>query len=120
MRARTNRDIELTEHDGTQFIWVGDLAKIYSGILQTQLHRRVFHGLASDFVSWERIAEQAIEMCNSRSKIMLQDKGWSDSPCLYDVSGIQKQFHLSFSPHVHITDHLRYLMGLPIPEEYDE
>ena len=107
--ACSHKDIEIIKHDGTQFTWAGDLAKIYSALLQTNIHREVFFGLAQEFTSWEYIAEEAIKITNSRSKIVCKDLGWSSSPLLFDVNKIKEIFNLSFSPHPHITNHISYL-----------
>jgi len=110
LNAKEDIDIELIQYDGTQFIWAGDLAKIYLKVLDCDKTRMIFHGLSQEFVSWERIAQETIEMANSKSKIILKDKGWGKTPSLFDVNAIKNEFGLSFYAHKHITEHIQYLI----------
>jgi len=107
--AMKNEEIKVTKNDGTQFIWAGDLAKIYTAILQGNVNRQIYFGLANNFTTWETIAKEAIKMNNSKSKIILEDKGYSDKPNLFDLSKIQRDFGLASDSTNVITDHLRYL-----------
>jgi UDP-glucose 4-epimerase len=108
--AIKNEEIKLTKNDGTQFIWAGDLAKIYTAILRSNPNREIYFGLSKNFTSWEAIARQAIELTGSKSKIVLEDKGYSDRPHLFDLSKIQRDFGLAFDSTQTITEHLRYLL----------
>lgn len=110
--AKTGKDIELITNDGTQFIWAGDLAKIYSAVLQSNYNLHTYFGLSNCFTSWESIAIEAIKICNSQSKIILTNLGWSDKPIMFDVSDIERDFGYSFSPYPHINHHLEYLTNL--------
>jgi UDP-glucose 4-epimerase len=109
--ALKNEEIKLTKHDGTQFIWAGDLAKIYTAVLHSSVNRQVYFGLSQNFTSWEAIAKQAIAMTGSKSRVVLEDKGYSDSPNLFDLSKIQREFDLAFDSTQTITEHLRYLIS---------
>jgi len=106
--AKKNEPITVTQHDGTQFIWAGDLAKLYSAVLNSNLNRRIFFGLSSEFVTWEKVAQKTIEMTNSKSKIVVEDKGWDAKPMLFDMSLIKKEFGLDFVASPEITKHLEY------------
>ncbi len=119
MKARTNQDLNFTLHDGTQFIWVGDLVKLYLKVIKKPFDRHIFHALSTNFQTWERIAEQAIEICRSHSKIRTHDMGWGENPHMFDVQAIKHYYDLHFSSYTHISEHLKYLKSLPIPEEYE-
>jgi len=106
--AKKNEPITVTQHDGTQFIWAGDLAKLYSAVLNSNLNRRIFFGLSSEFVTWEKVAHKAIEMTNSKSKIVVEDKSWNAKPMLFDMSLIKKEFGLDFVASPEIAKHLEY------------
>ncbi len=56
--ARRGDPIPVTKHDGTQFIDAADLAKLYGAVLESALNRRVFFGLSTEFVTWERVAQK--------------------------------------------------------------
>ncbi len=107
--AKKNEPITVTKHDGTQFIWAGDLAKLYSAVLNSGLNRRIFFGLSSEFVTWEKVAHKAIEITGSKSKIVVEDKGWDAKPMLFDMGLIKKEFGLEFVTSPEITRHLEYL-----------
>src|SRR5208283_2872331 len=92
--AKKKEPIKITKHDGTQFIWAGDLAKLYSAVLKSGLNRRIFFGLSSEFVTWEKVAQKALEATGSNSRIEVEDKGWDSKPMLFDMSLILKEFGL--------------------------
>jgi UDP-glucose 4-epimerase len=109
--ALTGEDIRVTKHDGTQFVWAGDLAKIYAAILTANVNRGVYFGLSQDFTTWEAIARQVLEMTGSKSRLIVEDKDWGADPYLFDLSKIKREFGLAFDSTQIITDHLRYLIG---------
>lgn len=113
LHARRNEDIRLTQHDGTQFIWAGDLATLYLQVLNSQQTRQIFHGLSQEFTTWESIAQEALQMTHSSSRILLEDQGWGEKPHLFDVSSMQKAFGLSFHSRKQITAHLQFLRENP-------
>lgn len=111
--ARQGEPIHVTRHDGTQFIWAGDLAKVYSAVLGADLNRRIFFGLSKEFVTWQMIAEKAVAITGSKSRIVVEDKGWDEKPMLFDVGSIQKEFGLEFTASSEIAKHLEYLSRRP-------
>lgn len=111
-KAKSGKRITLIKNDGTQFIWAGDLAKIYISVLNSNCKNEIFFGLSRKFITWEQIAKWAFEMACNKPDIKLIDKGWSDKPPLYNVSKIKKYFNLSFSPETKIKEHLKYLLGI--------
>ncbi|HEY5038644.1 MAG TPA: NAD(P)-dependent oxidoreductase [bacterium] len=106
--AKKNEPIPVTKHDGTQFIWAGDLAKLYSAVLKSDLNRRIFFGLSGEFVTWEAVAQTAIKITGSQSKIVVEDKSWDAKPMLFDMSLIKKEFGLDFVASPEIAKHLEY------------
>jgi hypothetical protein len=44
--------------------------------------------------------------------LKLEDKGYPDEPSLFDVSKIEKDFGLKFTPDTQIENHLNYLLNL--------
>lgn len=110
-KAIAGEDIELIQYDGTQFIWAGDLAKIYSAVIEAPKNREIYFGLGLTYVSWEQIAQEAIKLTDSKSRILLSDKGYGNEPYLFDVTKIQSEFGFSFNSQEMIVDHLRYLIA---------
>ena len=107
--ALKNEPIKVTKHDGTQFIWAGDQAKLYAAVLRSGFNRRIFFGLAKEFVTWEAIAHKAVEITGSKSEIVVEDKGWDEKPTLFNVDAIKKEFTLEFVGSPEITKHLEFL-----------
>jgi UDP-glucose 4-epimerase len=106
--AMENRPITVIKNDGTQFIWAGDLAKLYVEVLHGRFNRRTYFGLSGNFTSWRAIAEQAVEMTGSRSEIQVEDRGWEENGLVWDVSDMQKDFGLEFDAWDKIVEHLEY------------
>jgi UDP-glucose 4-epimerase len=106
------RPIDVIKNDGTQFIWAGDLAKLYTAVLESSLNRRTYFGLSRPFVSWHAIALEAVKHCGSASPVRVEDKGWSDDGTAWDVSDMQRDFGLAFDPWEKIQEHLDYLIAL--------
>jgi UDP-glucose 4-epimerase len=111
--AKKHESIMVTRYDGTQFIWAGDLAKLYSAVLKSELNRQIFFGLSSEFVTWEKVALKAIEITDSNSEIEVVDKGWDEKPMLFDMGLIKKEFGLEFMASPEIVKHLEYFFRLP-------
>ncbi len=108
-----NKPITLIENDGTQFIWAGDLAKLYTLILHTHhINRKTYYGLSKKFTSWYAIAQEAVKKCNSKSQIILEDKGWGEGSEFWDVSDMKKDFGLIFDPWEKILEHIDYYIAL--------
>jgi len=100
--------IDVVKNDGTQFIWAGDLARLYAAVLESDVNRKTYFGLSSLFVSWEAIAREAVSRCRSRSEVHVIDKGLSDTGVTWDVSGMKSDFGLEFDPRGRISEHLGY------------
>jgi UDP-glucose 4-epimerase len=104
--ARTGQDIRVRKGDGTQFIWAGDLARLYQAVLDSTRSREIYFGLATPFVTWEAIAEQAVRLTGSRSRIVAE--GEPGPECRFDLSKIKEHFGLEFGSAERITEHLRH------------
>jgi UDP-glucose 4-epimerase len=108
--AINNEHVKVIKHDGTQFIWAGDLAKLYTKILESTVNRKTFFGLSKSFVSWEKIANEAIKMCGSSSQVDIEDKGWDEDGTFFDVSDMKKEFNLEFDPWNKNVEHIDYFI----------
>lgn len=108
--ALANNPISVIRNDGTQFIWAGDLAKLYTEVLHGNVNRKTYFGLSKTFTSWQAIAEQAVKITGSNSEIRIEDKGWPDNGLYWDVSDIKGDFDLEFDSWGKIEEHLDYLI----------
>jgi UDP-glucose 4-epimerase len=108
--ALAGEDIRLTKDDGTQFIWAGDLAKIYSAILEAKVNREIYFGLGETWTPWAEVALYVIELTGSKSQIALEDKGYSHDPIKVDLGKIKREFGLDFRSTDRLWDHVRWLV----------
>jgi UDP-glucose 4-epimerase len=107
--VKENQAVQLTKHDGTQFIHASQLAKLYAALLESSLNEEVFFGLGTEWISWKSIAERAIAMCpGTKSVIEEEDKGWSGEPYLFSLEKIEKFFGLKFNGNDFIDEHVRW------------
>lgn len=107
--ALANEDIRLERGDGTQFVWAGDLARLYQAVLDSERSREVYFGLATPFVTWQAVAEEAVRLTGSRSKVVAE--GEPGPACRFDLSKIKEHFGLEFGSAEHITRHLEHLIA---------
>jgi UDP-glucose 4-epimerase len=110
--AVQNKPIAVTKHDGTQFIWAGDLAKLYLKVLESDFTRKTYFGLARNFISWERIAIEAVRRAGSKSQVVVEDKGWGEGGSFWDVSDMKRDFGLEFDAWDKILEHLDYYIQM--------
>lgn len=110
--ALKNETIDVVKTDGTQFIWAGDLAKLYIAILNSDVNRKTYFGLSKIFVSWEDIAHETIKRCNSSSVVKVEDKGYCEDVTFFDVSDMKNEFGLEFDPWNKIKEHIDYYIEL--------
>jgi UDP-glucose 4-epimerase len=111
-RAASGLPIDVTKNDGTQFIWAGDLAKLYAAVLNAETTRRTYFGLSRRFVSWHAIALEAVKRCGGTSPVRVEDKGWAEEGVMWDVSDMKRDFGLEFDPWEKIQEHLVHLIAL--------
>jgi UDP-glucose 4-epimerase len=109
-KAKKGERLEFTMHDGTQFLWAGDLAKVYSSVLESDCKNEIFYGLSKNFITWEQIGKWAFKYAGTKPRFKLFDKGWSDDPPLYSVDKIEQQFGLAFNSTETVKQHVRYLV----------
>jgi UDP-glucose 4-epimerase len=108
-KAARGQEIELNKNDGTQFIWAGDLAKVYEALLTAEVDREVYHALGVRWVAWAEIAQKAVELAGSSSTVRL--KGEEPEPYTFDLSKMQDHLGLAFDPWPHIVEHLEWLLA---------
>lgn len=109
--AAAGTPIEVTRHDGTQFIWAGDLARLFRAVLEAEDNREIYHGLASDFVTWEAIARIALRLTGGHGELRVLDRGWDAEPFLFDVAKNEARFGLRFTGADKLEAHVRHLLA---------
>jgi UDP-glucose 4-epimerase len=109
-KAAHGEPITVARNAGLQFIWAGDLARIYSAVLGSAVNRALFTSLSPDFITWEQIARWAVELCGSASEVSVADADATAARIRYDVSAIGREFDLRFNAAGPLKAHLGYLL----------
>jgi hypothetical protein len=87
-------------------------AKLYIKILNSDVSRKTYFGLSKNFVSWDQIAKETIRKCGSKSKVVVEDKGYCEDGTFFDVSDMKNDFGLEFDPWAKIIEHIDYYIDL--------
>jgi UDP-glucose 4-epimerase len=104
-----NKPIELIKYDGTQFISSGEIAKLYIKLLESDKNEETYLALGNVFTSWEQIAKITLELYpDSKSEIVFTDLNWSETPVLYCVDKMNRDFGLSFDSQNDLRDHIKW------------
>jgi len=111
--ALANEPMSFVKNDGTQFIWAGDLAKVHTALLHSdELNRGCYTAVSTQFRTWAQIAQTAVTLAGSESRISLEDRGRPDPGDMpIDVSRIQETFGFAFQADEHMKEHLQYLIN---------
>lgn len=108
-QARRDEPITVTRGDGTQFIWAGDLSRVYLAALGSTHTRRLYTAVSTNFTAWEDIARMAVEHLGSSSEITAEDRGVDPTQGRNDVSAIAEDFGLSFDSSDRLREHVAWL-----------
>jgi len=101
--------VKVTKYDGTQFLSGEEIAEVYAAVLESDLNEEVFLALASEHITWERIARIALEECpESKSQVEVEDKGWGSTPMMYNTDKIKRTFGLEFKGDAEIRKHVKW------------
>lgn len=99
----------LTKYDGTQFISAPEIAQLYLKLLESDKNEQAYLALGTEFTTWERIAQIAIEYYpESKSEIILNDLGWGADPLLYNVKKMERDFGLCFPGQEKLKEHIKW------------
>ena len=104
-----DRPIVLTKYDGTQFLSAQEIALVYLKLLESDINEEVYLALGNTWFSWEDIADTMLQYCpDSKSKVILNDLGWSDTPFLYNVKKMEHNLGLSFDTRPELHEHIKW------------
>ncbi len=109
--AARGEEIGLVKNDGTQFIFAGDLAKLYVALLGSDGSRRTYYGLSKAFIAWQDVALETVKRSGSRSSIKIEDLGWKKKGTMWDVSDMKRDFGLEFDAWPEIGKHIDFLLA---------
>lgn len=104
-----NRDVEVMENDGTQFLSGAQIAKLYGNLLESDLNEEVFLALGKKFVSWEQIAHWTKELApESASEILVKKSGGDEKISYYNTRKMTDVFGLSFDGDEDLKAHIAW------------
>jgi UDP-glucose 4-epimerase len=110
--AMKNEVISVIKNDGTQFIGVEDLVKLYNDVLLSEYNRSIFFGVGSRYITWEEIARYAIDYIGSESAIKFDDRGWEKGRFMYDYTSLNRFSFEAHTTNERLHRHIRYLADL--------
>jgi len=102
-----NKDINLREHDGTQFLSSEQIAQLYLKLVESDLNEEIIFALGNNFTRWADIAQMALDMTPaSTSKLLLEPE--APHSYRYIVDKMEKLFGLSFDATDDLRDHMAW------------
>lgn len=99
-------EVHLVKHDGTQFLHAGDIAEVYVALLTHDRSPSLHYALSSRWASWEEIAVEAARLAGKPLRLVLEDRGYGETPYLFDVKRIREDFGLDFGNEERLRGHL--------------
>jgi UDP-glucose 4-epimerase len=106
---KQGKELEYIRNDGTQFIWVGDLVRVFMAALKDYELTNIYLAVGSEYITWEEIGFKARELLGSSSIIRSRDLGWKEATCTYDYSRLARKVGLIFWSRKRICDHIMYI-----------
>ncbi|MDR1560465.1 MAG: NAD(P)-dependent oxidoreductase [Clostridiales bacterium] len=111
--ALANESMQFVKNDGTQFIWAGDLAKIYTALIESDLSHGYYTGVSADFRTWGQVAGMVIDITGSKSVVEWIDRGQPEHKTLpINISRIKEAFGFEFRTDEKMMEHIKYLLSI--------
>lgn len=107
--ALEGRPIRLIKHDGTQFMWVGDLVGLYDYFLGASCTRAVVNAGSDAQHSWESIAAAIVARLDSSSEIILEDIGWQPNGCIWSNARMKEILPGAGDCSMQLQNHINYV-----------
>ncbi|MFA5257370.1 MAG: NAD(P)-dependent oxidoreductase [Opitutales bacterium] len=104
-----DQPISLDRNDGTQFIWAGDIAKIYADLLESDLNRKIYYALSGNVVTWAEIVKEMIARSGSKTQLQITgEEPTGKGGMSWGVEGIKNDFGLAFNSWKPLRSHIEY------------
>jgi len=110
--ALEGRPIRLIRNDGTQFIWVGDLVRLYEHFLHASCTRNIINAGSDSHHSWESIASAICSRLDSPSQIVLEERGWQPNGSIWSNSRMKEILPGAGDCSEHLRDHIEYVCAV--------
>ncbi|MHB9294655.1 NAD(P)-dependent oxidoreductase [Pillotina sp. SPG140] len=101
-------DITVSQNDGTQFLSSQQIAQVYLKLVESDLNREIFLALGNGFTAWAEIAQWAVEMTGSKTKVRYPEGEEKHKPNRVNVDKIKRVFGLSFDAVNDLKEHIRW------------
>ncbi len=101
--------IRLIKNDGTQFVWIGDLVRLYDHLLRASCTRSIINVGSDSQHSWESIASKIISRLHSSSQIILEDAGWRPNGSVCCNWRMKEILPDAGECSLHLLDHIDYV-----------
>jgi UDP-glucose 4-epimerase len=108
--AKENKSMTFIKNDGTQFVAISKLVKLYFKILTSEYNGKIFMGNGDEFITWEEIAEYAVAHTNSSSIILTNNLGWTKGGCRYVNDFSRNAFNIDFNSRELLKEHINYII----------
>lgn len=109
--VREGVPVRLIRHDGTQFLAVTDLVRVYAALLGHEHPFSLHQALSKEWRSWEEIARMAMEEAGREVEIEAQDLGWGAEPHLFGVTAMELDLGFSFGNVESLRRHVRWQLA---------
>jgi len=103
-----NEDLTFDRFDGTQYLSGKQIAQLYVKLVESNLRNETFMALGKKFVTWAEIAQIAIELTGSSSKVIVSNADVEGKPSYYNASKMERVFGLSFEGDEDLKDHIQW------------
>ncbi|QGQ97315.1 NAD(P)-dependent oxidoreductase [Paenibacillus psychroresistens] len=106
--ALQNEDITFNKFDGTQFLSGKQIAELYVKLLESDFNNETFIALGKKNIFWAEIAQIAIDLIDSSSKVIIPNAGEESKTSYYNASKMERLFGLSFEGDEDLIDHIQW------------
>ncbi len=107
-RVANGQSVKLIQHDGTQFLHGQDIAEVYLALLTHEPSPTLHYAMSAEWRSWVEVVKLADEVSGKTTEIVLEDRGYGESPYLFDVSAIERDLGLKFGNLDRLREHVRW------------
>jgi nucleoside-diphosphate-sugar epimerase len=103
-----DENLTFDKFDGTQFLSGKQIAELYVKLVESEVNKETFMALGKKFVSWAEIAQMAVELTGSSSKVNILNADQDRKPAYYNVDKMERVFGLSFEGNEDMREHIRW------------
>jgi len=106
--VRNGTPVHLIRHDGTQFLHVRDLVRVYAKLLEHSAKFSIHYALSARWRAWGWVAQEAMRIAGLTLPLDIEDRGYGETPWTFDVSGMRDDLGLSFDNEDRLREHLKW------------